>query len=149
MTLEGFDGCDRPLPASRRWWVPSTRGTMLLGIGVWCATRGLSLLAVTDPPPSVLRAYGPSVPIAAVIALWCSAAAACLVSLWMRRWRYAMAGVVALHVGWAASAAFSFIFAEFERGWVTAAEYLVIALLIGGVATMKDPPRVAALRKKR
>lgn len=118
------------------------RGAVLLWLAILDLIYGLSL---AHPPPEAARSastqfFAHLMPLPAWGALWLGTGVVCLIGAFQRRDRWAYACATALKVLWGAVCLLGWMLAGLSRGWVSAAIFLPMAVLVLVISTWPEPP---------
>lgn len=119
------------------------RGAALLFFAFLDTVYCWSLL---DPSASARRSsaflfLGDVAPLWTWAAAWGAVGATCLVCAFLRRDEVAFSAAISLKVMWGLLFVGGWLFAGVERGYVSAAVWIALALLVGLLAGWPEPPR--------
>ncbi|GGV45549.1 hypothetical protein [Streptomyces spectabilis] len=124
------------------------RGAILLCYGTVWALYGYGQLVSPQPDQRGLRLLLDRIPLDAWAWMWIATGLLAVVFSWLPQGRDApgFVALVLIVLPWMGAYAAAWIMGEFERGWVAALIWGVIAVPVIVVAGWREPPRPKRLR---
>ncbi|HZM83761.1 MAG TPA: hypothetical protein VFC19_49210 [Candidatus Limnocylindrales bacterium] len=123
------------------------RGAALLFFAFLDIVYCLSLLTPTQAArdSAALRFAAAVAPLWAWAGLWGTVGVVCLFCAFLRRDQVGFTAAIAIKVMWGLLLVGAQLFGDVERGYVSAAVWLALALLVGLISGWPEPPRRAVL----